>query len=184
MDKLFAKLNDVARISDELRQHLYNIVTDKAVKKCKLLVKAGEVCRNIYFLEAGLVVIYRESENGERTVTWILEAGDFLILPDSFSGGGRTAFNVLVLEDTTTWYTNYDQLVDVCEKTEFYTHYTRIEGFYRDLEAKFKPLTSKERFDLLWDTRRDLFRRVKKKFLASYIGITEATFDAYRNAKP
>ena len=55
MVTLIARLNGIARMSAELIQQLYNIVTDKAFKKGHILLKAGEICRNIYFIEKGLV---------------------------------------------------------------------------------------------------------------------------------
>jgi signal-transduction protein with cAMP-binding, CBS, and nucleotidyltransferase domain len=184
MVSLIARLNGIAKMSAELIQQLYNIVTDKAFKRGHFLLKAGEVCRNIYFIEKGLVVIYRRSEKGQLKVQWILSAGDFLIVTDSFKTGDRSQFTVEVLEDTQTWCTHHEKLMYTCHKwPEFFDHYTQLDGGYRNAKEKFDGLTPKEKFDELWDTRPDLFNRVKKDLLSSYVGMVPATFDSYKKVK-
>jgi signal-transduction protein with cAMP-binding, CBS, and nucleotidyltransferase domain len=185
MVSLIDRLNGIAQMSAELIQQLYNIVTDKAFKRGQFLLKAGEVCRNIYFIEKGLVVIYRVSEEGQVSVQWILEAGDFLIVTDSFKTGDRSQFFVEALEDTQTWYTSHVKLMDTCHKwPEFFDHYTELDGGYRKAKEKFDALTPKEKFVWLWRTRPDLFNRVKRELLASYVGLHPETFDSYKKNNP
>ena len=183
MKELIARLKDIAALSEELLQQLYSIVSDKPYKNDDYFLKAGEVDRHIWFIEKGLVVIYRDSKAG-RKVTHILGAGDFVIATDSFSSGCPTKDNILVLEDTVTWRTTRADLMGTCKMhPEFFIHYTTIEGIYRKLESKFNSQSPKERFDELWDTRRDLFNRVKKELLASYLGMSVKTFDSLRRDK-
>jgi len=185
MVSLIDRLNGIAQMSAELTQQLYNIVTDKAFKRGQFLLKGGEVCRNIYFIEKGLLVIYSVSEEGQKSVQWILEAGDFLIVTDSFKTGDRSQFTVEVLEDTQTWFTDHQKLMYTCHKwPEFFDHYRELYGGYRNAKEKFDGLTPKKRFDELWRTRGHLFIRVKREFLASYIGLHPETFDTYKKNNP
>jgi CRP/FNR family transcriptional regulator, anaerobic regulatory protein len=185
MVSLIARLNGIAQMSAELIQQLYNIVTDKAFKRGQFLLKAGEVCRNIYFIEKGLVAIYSVSEEGQKNVQWILEAGDFLIVTDSFKTGDRSQFTVEVLEDTQTWFTDHGKLMYTCHKwPEFFDHYTELDGGYRNAKEKFDALTPKERYAWVWRARPDLFSRVKREFLASYVGLHPETFDNYKKNNP
>jgi hypothetical protein len=181
MTTLIHRLNRIAPMSTELIQQLYNIVTDKTFKKGEFLLTAGELCRNIYFIEKGLVVIYRVMEKGQRNVQWILQAGDFLIVTDSFKTGDRSQFTVLALEDTQTWLTHHEKLMYTCQNwPEFFYHYTELDGGYRKAKEEFDALTPKERYDLLWRTHPDFFNRVERELLARYIGVRPKTFDSYR----
>lgn len=49
MVTLIDTLNGIKKMSDELIQQLYNIVTDKLFKKGDFMLRAGEVCQNIYY---------------------------------------------------------------------------------------------------------------------------------------
>lgn len=183
MKTLLHSLRTFAPVTDVLEQGLYQIVTNGDHKKNNFFLKAGEVNRHIWYIEKGLVIIYRESGDGIK-VTWTLKEGDYIIATDSFSTSCPTGYNILALENTVTWLTSRTDLLATCQKCpEFWGHYTAIEGRYRKIGETFNAMTPKERFDDLWDNKRDLFYRVKKEWLASYIGMSLKTFDEYKKGK-
>ena len=183
MKKLLDRLRDYWAVHEELERHLYVITSDKMYRKPNFFIQAGEVDRHIWFIETGLVVIYRESGEGIK-VTHILGDGDFVICIDSFDSGSPTKDNILVLEDALTWRSTQTDVADTCETHPvFNKHYKDIAADYRKKENEFNAKEPKERFDELWNTHRDYFVRVKKELLASYVGMSLSTFDNYKNKK-
>lgn len=133
MNPLIVSLSDYKQLSTALQQQLYHVVTDETYKRGDFLLKAGQIDRMIWYIEYGLVIIYND-ETGK--VNWILSEGDYVIAEDSFETGDPTGVNILALEDTLTWCTTHQKLVETCDQhSDFNEHYRAIDGVYRKRQA-------------------------------------------------
>jgi len=170
-------------VSTALEQHLEPLVEKKQYKKKDLMLEPGLICRYVWFIEKGLLVIYSH-EDGKPKVAWILGAGDFVIAEDSFPSGSRTKYFIEVVEDVTAWCMGKAQLDEACHRfPEFFEHYIAIHEYYREVKAKFSAKSPDERFDEIWDEHLDYFNRVRKQHLMSYFGMTNNMFYNYRKTK-
>ena len=82
MDTLIDFLHSVYPLSTELKEHLAKILKKKELKKKELLLSAGSICRNVYFVSQGLLRCYY-LEDGE-VCKWFMKEGDVVYSVRSF----------------------------------------------------------------------------------------------------
>ena len=184
MYQLFTNLEKFGgRLSPELKEHLATILKYKALKKGEYLLREGAVARHIWFMESGLVQIFKRAEQGEDT-RWILEDFDFVVAPDTFPKVAVTRCNMYVLEDTTLHFVTIGDLQATCRLfPQFHDHYAFIEGHYRAIEFKLRDMNPEERFDFYWNNHRNFFFRVKHETMASLLQVNPKTLDKYRKQR-
>src|ERR1700744_166549 len=130
MKKLFARLNAVAPLSDGLIEFLHKHLQSKMIKKGEFLVKEGQVCRHIYFIEQGIVRQFVSTKSNDVT-TWLLKENDICISIKSFFYQIPAIDSIQALEDTTVWYLSFEKLEEgCCLFPEFGTIRDRIKSHY------------------------------------------------------
>ncbi|MER3464560.1 MAG: hypothetical protein C4329_09310 [Chitinophagaceae bacterium] len=83
MEKLVQFLNDIYPLSDGLKNKLHEIIKVGDFDKKEIILKAGQVCKNIYFIESGFVRSFYKKDSEEVT-TWFMKENDVIISVKSF----------------------------------------------------------------------------------------------------
>src|SRR5699024_2624227 len=108
--------------ADSLISHLKT----KKVEKGHYLLRRGEICRKILFVDQGLVKTCFYKEDKEFIMRFFAENSMLSVL-DSYVQRSPSKFTILALEPTTITYINRDDLDALCKK------YHCIETFFRKL---------------------------------------------------
>ncbi|HLP13447.1 MAG TPA: Crp/Fnr family transcriptional regulator [Flavobacteriales bacterium] len=159
----------------------------RVVKKNQVLLSAGEVCNEFYFVNKGCLRTYFITKQGHEKTRYI-------ILDPSIG----TAFTSFISQKPSFEY------VDAIEKTELlvikHTDFYRLakeipqwKDFYiKILEMAYSfqntkietlvTLTAKQRYDLLYKENPKLVKRLSNKMLASYLDITQETLSRLKSA--
>lgn len=174
-------------LSEALRDHLEDIVKEKRFARKEFLLKAGQVCGNIYFAEKGLVRSYYQKNEKEITSGFMRE-GDICVSLESFLTQTYSQENLQALEDTVVSYISYEELQRI------YNDYTEFNKIGRLLLEKCQVLSiqrltamwmqrSEDRYDWLVRKFPDLPQRVPARYLASYLGITEGMLSTIKSKR-
>jgi CRP-like cAMP-binding protein len=107
--RLFELLSSIIPISDKLKSRLNEILILDSFPRKHLLLKKGQVCNNIYFIEKGFVRSYRVKQNREIT-SWFMKENDVIISVSSFFKREPSLEYLQVLEDSMLCSIHYDQL--------------------------------------------------------------------------
>lgn len=83
MEQLLGFLNSVYPLSASLADHHDEIIKTKQLNKKELLLKAGHTCRQIYFIEAGLLRCFYIKGDSE-VCSWFMKEGDIIVSIESF----------------------------------------------------------------------------------------------------
>src|SRR5438874_11523531 len=83
METILNLLNSIHPLSDPCKQNLISVLKTREVKREEHLLKAGRVCRDIWFIEKGLLRCYY-SENKNQASSWFMMEGDVVTAVDSF----------------------------------------------------------------------------------------------------
>ncbi|NKI27971.1 cyclic nucleotide-binding domain-containing protein [Arenibacter sp. 6A1] len=83
---------------DELNDILSHF-TKEHVQKNQLLVKEGEICRQLYFIEKGMGRSYYLKEDGKEVTQWFFGVGNFMSRADNFFNQCPSFYYLEVLED-------------------------------------------------------------------------------------
>lgn len=188
MEPLLFFLNSIHPLSNELRDYLMEHLCSRAIKKRDYLLKAGHVCRHIYFIESGLLrCFYRQGEN--EVCSWFMKEGDVICSVESFFDQKESYESIQALEDASVLYISYQELEHI------YRHYPEFNFISRELLQKYYKLSEQrlyslrmqrglERFEWLKANHPELVQRVEQKYLASYLGITEQYLSMLKSVKP
>jgi CRP-like cAMP-binding protein len=184
MEKLLSLLNSISPLSNSLTYHLYANVKSINFSRGDYILKEGEICQHVYFLESGLIRIFGQQDDRENT-SWLLKEGDIFISVASFFRQQPADENIVALEDCTCWRINHRQLEKTCEEFEEFTLHRQIitERYYcqyRD-RAKILMLKPKERYAYLIEKEPELLARVPLNLLSSYLNLPQRTFNRVRN---
>src|SRR5215218_8158533 len=79
------------------------------VKKKTWLLKAGQVCTNIYFIHSGLIRSFTK-EGDKEICSWFMKEGDMVISIKSFYNQVRSEEYIQSLEDCSLSYMNFADL--------------------------------------------------------------------------
>lgn len=150
-----------------------------------MILKEGQVSKNIYFIKAGLIRGFKWKKSKEVTM-WIMKEGDIIISPVSFLEQTPSEEAIIALEKCEVWGISYEELQNIYKEfRDFNLHGRVITEKYYIRNAKWQSFlsrsTAKEKYLLLLQNDPELIKRVPSKYLASYINVTPETLSKIRS---
>ncbi len=179
-------LRSVITVSPELETALCRIARRRNAAKGQYLVRNGERCKDLFFVESGLVRGYYLNEEKEVT-NWMAVDGEFATSFYSFITREPAAESIEVLEPSALTQISYDDLqmlyADFPETERIgriltETYYIRLEG--RLLSLQFT--TAKDRYEQLLANNPLLVQKAPLGYIASYLGMTQETLSRIRKS--
>jgi len=179
MTRLIQYLDSIHPLSGELREHLYAVLQVTDLKKKERLLRPGQVCSSIYFVEKGL---FRCSyiEHFKEVCVWFMKENDVIVSVSSFFRQKPSYQSIHAMEDGRVYSITYEEL------QEIYRIYPEFNFIGRVLAEKYYDL-SEERFYLQRMRRAgdryaafckrysETIDRIPATYIASYLGITLET---------
>jgi CRP-like cAMP-binding protein len=182
---LFHKtLKTVSKLSDESFDTLSDIVGFRSLKKKEFLIREGEVCRDLYFINKGMIRTYLIHEGIEVT-TWVALAGNFDTSAHSFLKSTPSLTNLQAITDCELIVISkdaYDKALATLPEGRGMAM-SILQDYYINLENMFYSclsLPATERYTKLGELFPEHFRCVPQKYLASMIRVKEATLSRLR----
>lgn len=187
MISLLRYFRSIYPLPEALRDHLEDIVKEKKLKKKDFLLKTGQVCGNIYFVEEGLLRSFYEKEDRDISFAFMKEQ-DICVDLESFLTQEYSQRSIQALEDSTLSYITHDELQRIYREFDGFNMIGRVmteECFIRYIQrlTSMWMQPSEKRYEWLVQRSPELFQRVPAKYLASYLGITESMLSMVRNKR-
>ncbi|MBY0482797.1 MAG: Crp/Fnr family transcriptional regulator [Chitinophagaceae bacterium] len=169
--------------NDDL-QNIVSLFKLTTIKKGDFLLKTGNRCEKLSFVQSGLLRMFVITEDKEVT-QWISTKGYF-----------TTDLSSLVFETPSRW--TIQALVDSNLYTITKDDYKKIGSLvpkWHELEKLFivrcftiledrifshLSMTAEERYHFFFENNRELFNQVPLQFIASMLGMTPETFSRIR----
>ena len=141
------------------------------------ILKAGEVCRFVYFVTKGcLRIYYTDSDGDEHTVSFFPENWWSTDIA-SFSAQKPSLFSIEAIENSEAFYLSLESL------EKLYIEIPKFEKFFRiltqngyDIQQRrivsYLSKSAMERYELFQKQYPKLEQRISQKHIASYVGIT------------
>jgi CRP/FNR family transcriptional regulator, anaerobic regulatory protein len=179
--KTFSSIVD-ARDSD-LNMILTKFSIEK-VKKKELLVREGQVCRQLYFINNGMI---RTSVNhdGADITTWVALPGTIETSAASFLHQLPSRFSLETITDCELLVIKMDDYCHLLKENSCFNIFAMkmLENFYLRMEDKFYSylfLTAEERYLKMQSQFPEHFKMVPLKYLASILRIQPETLSRLR----
>lgn len=185
-EKLFSLLNSIHPMSTALEQHLKLILVTKELPRKTVLLKRGQVCEFVYFIEKGMLHCYYE-KNEQKITSWFMMENDVIISAKSFYMQTPSEECIVALEDTLIHGIEFNQLQDI------YVKYPEFNVIGRVLTTKYYILSeerlyylrkerARDRYLFMLKTHPNIIQRAPLKHIASYLGINVETLSRIRSS--
>lgn len=160
------------------------VLTRRFLKKGEFLLKAGEVCNHVTFINKGLFRSYMEIDGEEVTTNFAFE-GNYVTEYISFVTRQPTTEFIVAMEDGELLQVRYEDLQATYAKAQVWERFGRLIAEYiltfvstRNKSLLFK--SPEERYLALMKERPKVMERVPQQYIASYLGIQPESLSRIR----
>ncbi|HVM86878.1 MAG TPA: Crp/Fnr family transcriptional regulator [Puia sp.] len=184
MEKLLQFLQAIHPLSNGLLQFLSDTLAYRELAKKQYLLHSGQTCRNIYFIESGLLRCFY-LHNGAEVCSWFMKEHDVIVSVESFFYQKPSYESIQAIESCCLHYITYDQLQYAYKHFPEFNYTARVltEKYYAMSEQRLYAIRmqrASERYAYLLKNHPEFILRVPSKFIASYLGITEVTLSTLK----
>lgn len=186
MRKVLEFLEKFCTLDEDAVNWLHNNTERIECKKHFILLDEGQPCEYVWFIEKGLLRAYEKSPAGKESCTWFMTENEIATAVSSYFTGTPSKDVVKAEEDCVLWRVSRPVLFDGFLKHPRLTILTllMIAKYYCQVYkwASFlRRGAQAEMYSDLMQNNPQLFQRVTKKDMASFLGITEPTYDTIRD---
>src|SRR6266700_2425233 len=125
MEELFKFLDGIRPISDGLRIHLKAILTQRLYQKGDLILREGQISKQICIILSGLIRGFDWQKEQEVT-TWLMKEGDIFYSPESFIEQVPYEESIMAIENCVVLGISYDQLQETYKLFPEFNRHGRI----------------------------------------------------------
>lgn len=184
MRKILFNIQRVFRASEEELQALESVMQVVQLDKNEFLLKEGEVCRSIGFLESGSMRLFYESSDKEVCNDFFFE-NSLIGSVASFLSETPSIVNIAAIEPCELLLWNQADAMELVAKYPALKKLAEVivqEQFIRAerREADLLRNSPEERFKKLLEVHPKIFKRIPLRYVASYLAITPETLSRYR----
>jgi CRP/FNR family transcriptional regulator, anaerobic regulatory protein len=182
--KYFSQLSPLdSEATNELLKDLKTITFQKG----EYLLKSGEVCKHLFFINEGLTKVCFNKADKEFIMRFFQENIMFSVF-DSFLSQSASNSAIIALENTRVTIISYDTLMALCKK------YHCVETFLRKLISIATIKMTKRISEMLEENASEaysqfiiensiLLQRISLGDVAKYLGITQQSLSRIRTHK-
>lgn len=179
-DILFKHLEEKINLSADDKEIIKSCFIPKTLKKRKLLLQEGNVCKYMAFVAHGLLKAYNIDEKGNEHVNQFTPEGWWTSDMNSFFNRQPANYNIDALEDSVVLLITIEDFENLTLRIPNMDRYFRLL-FQNSLITKERRLvnshmlTAEEKYKHLIENSPNLINRVPQNLLASYLGLSPAT---------
>lgn len=187
MNKIIEYVNKISPLDAEACEAFISAFKRKEFPKGSLILDSGQVCRNYYFIETGLIKSYFYRNDSEFIMTFFRENMLFTEF-SSFLTEQPSKYLLVALEDTTLYAISKNQINELCKKhhsletlfSKLYS-FTALKMMKRISELLEENAT--ERYNIFTAEYSELLQRVSLGNIADYLGISQVSLSRIRANK-
>jgi CRP-like cAMP-binding protein len=188
MNPAIAFLIENIKLDRAQQQLVVEKIQTITLKKGDYLLKEGQKCQFVAFLESGMVMYYKVSELGDEIPCDFLAEQDWVTQYQSLIMQTPSLLSIKALESCILHTINRQNLYFL------YDTIPALERFSRQLSEQFsmrmieraddlQTLKAEERYARLVAQQPTLIQRVPQRLLAGYLGIAPQSLSRLRNPK-
>lgn len=188
MESNFQKFLEIARTDSVEPEDITTFFVPKRVEKGEYFLREGELCRNVAFIESGLLLYSRLDDKGLEVICDLARENDWVTQYESFISQRASPLSIKAIEHTTLQVISYDRL------QQLYAAFPTFERITRRIIEKvlmaslnrtneLQVLNAEERYEKFARENPDLVQRIPQYLIASYLGIAPQSLSRIRKKK-
>lgn len=180
--KQISKILEIPLSAVELCEEKIHI---KHVKKGQVLMRAGDICKDTFFVNKGLIRMYNVDKNGKEHLLYFAPENWFLVDRSSFYLNEPTDYYIDAIEDSEILLLTpeYHEYLSSNQPSTLGRQNILLNNHIRNLQKRITQLlgaTAEERYLDFLKTYPNIFERVPQWMVASYLGITPESLSRVR----
>lgn len=173
------------RLSENAEKLLQSRIKKEMLPKGSAILRPGQICRYIYFVETGFLRHFKVLDNIEHTTDFVCQ-GHFCTAINSLLKQQQSEEGILCETDCVLYALNYHDLMALEDITlEFTSLHTQVLHHYLNLinqeRAIYRCTNATAKYQYLCQNYPHINTYVKRKDIASYLGITQQSFSRILN---
>lgn len=187
MTDFISAFRHLSVLTSEAADDLLGCLSEKSYEKGDLLLRKGQICTKLYFINAGLTKTFFSSDDKEFIMRFFPEYSLFTVV-NSFETETPSVYGIMALEKTTVSCIHKSQLETLCRK-----HHCMETAFRKLLSiatinmmkriSEMLEENATERYNHFLRDSGHLLQRISLGDLANYLGITQVSLSRIRAAK-
>jgi CRP-like cAMP-binding protein len=179
-------MNKERTFVDRIAESMNAIAQEKTIEKGELILREGEVERNLYFIQGGAVRVFVLTEFEELTIRFGYK-GSFINSLSSFITGKPSEFYIEAMRKSRLKIIDKQQLLKLVNesKESLQEYVVLLENLVtQQIEREIDLLTvsPSERLKRVLQRSPNLFQEIPLKYIASYLRMTPETLSRIRNS--
>ncbi len=178
-------INSIISLEDNHWKLILEILESKVLAKDTHLLTEGEVSDSIAFISTGVLIYYKDLENGDQMTTDFAFEGDWVTDNYSRLNNCPSLMNIKSIEESRLYILKNKDL------TELYTKIPPLERLGREVTERFflkmvehntdlQILSAKDRYLKLLKNHPEIFQRIPQYHIANYLGIAAKSLSRIR----
>jgi CRP-like cAMP-binding protein len=184
LDILIKKIRSIDNFSQNEIDFFVDKLEPLTVAKGDHVLKEGQVCRHLGFIESGIVMYYRVYDGVEIPTDFAVEA-EWMGSLNSFTNKTPADLSIKALEDTRILRlsaVNFEKIYQLQPR------FIKLKDYYTELSfishtrhtADLAMLNAKQRYEKFVKDKKDLINRVPQYYIAAYLGIKPQSLSRLR----
>jgi CRP-like cAMP-binding protein len=184
-NKLITLLQQLKPIPPEDQQQIVAAFESRHFKEGEYLFRSGHVCRQMFFIEDGVLRIMAQNEKGNEITYFFLKAGQLCTILKSFNDGIIADESIQAACDAQVIVISKSKLEDLYAALPYLKELI-VQATQSTLLAKistrnaYRGLDSAARYSLFMEQQTYIAQRVSLTDIASYLGITPQSLSRIR----
>lgn len=170
-------------VSDANWKKISTCFEQKLVIKNESILKEGEICRKLYFLESGLLRFYI-NKDGNEIIKFFTVAPYFFTSQASFNDQKPASENIQAIENSVIWQISLQDSNKLLELQSWSTFAKKIiqevQFFTEQILEEIQSETAENRYKKMLSDDPVLAKRIPLKYLASFLGIAPQSLSRIR----
>lgn len=175
-------------LTEEEIKYTMNSYVSQTIKANNFFIKEGEICNYIGYVTKGLLRSYFYDDQANEITTNFFPEGSLIIAMDSFNNRVPSKEFIVAIEDSELSVVSYQQQMELYKLVPAWNQICKDLGDIKIQEMlkrneSFQTLSATQRYQKFCDEYPQLLQRVNLGFIASYIGVDNATLSRIRKKK-
>jgi len=187
MENLLKYIYSLNSFSETSWEALLPALTKKQFKKGEYLLKEGQVCQSLFFIDKGFCKSFYEVDGNIKNTAFFFE-NEIATNLHSFGSGQKSDYNIIACEPLTVIIFDKEKLIAASTQSpEIDTLGKNCIRLFASRQEEFSKLfhlfSAKERLEYLEKNYPPMLQRVSLSQLSSFLGVARETLSRIRKER-
>ena len=181
------QIEKITLLTDLEFEYVFSHFTTKKIKKHQFVIQEGENVTNDFFILNGCLKSYFTDKNGKQHILQFGMQDWWITDYQAYYNQSKATINIDCFQDSEILCLSFQNREKLCAEIHKIEHFFRKKTNKRNVALQLRILSllsnnAKEKYDQLLQLYPQLFQKVPKHLIASYLGVTRETLSRFNNS--